>query len=97
MKTIPKLLIFGLVEFAVFGLMVFLPAGTVGDVGSLGDKWAFTLYDNSKRELLSFVFVEEGEARRAAKAMQEILTGVAALAPAPKTRSPFFSVPTKRA
>ena len=29
MKTIPKLLVFGLVEFAVFGLMLFLPAGTV--------------------------------------------------------------------
>jgi protein-S-isoprenylcysteine O-methyltransferase Ste14 len=28
-KTIPKLLVFGLVEFAVFGLMLFLPAGTV--------------------------------------------------------------------
>ncbi len=29
MKTIPKLLVFGLVEFAVFGLMLFVPAGTV--------------------------------------------------------------------
>lgn len=29
MKTIPKLLVFGLVEFAAFGLMVFVPAGTV--------------------------------------------------------------------
>ena len=29
MKTIPKLLIFGLVEFAVFGLMLFFPAGTL--------------------------------------------------------------------
>ncbi len=28
MKTIPKLLIFALVEFVVFGLMLFLPAGT---------------------------------------------------------------------
>lgn len=28
MKTIPKLLVFGLVEFAVFGLMLFVPAGT---------------------------------------------------------------------
>jgi protein-S-isoprenylcysteine O-methyltransferase Ste14 len=28
-KTIPKLLAFGLVEFAVFGLMLFVPAGTV--------------------------------------------------------------------
>ena len=69
----------------------------MGDVGPLGDDWAFTLYDHEERELLAFVFVEEGEARRAAKAMQEILTGVAALAPAPKTQSPFFSVPTKRA
>ena len=78
-------------------MMEVLPAGSVGDVGSIGDEWAFTLYDNNKRELLAFVFVEEGEARRAAKAMQEILTGVAALAPAPKTQSPIFSVPTKRA
>ena len=37
MKTIPKLLIFGLVEFAVFGLMVFLPAGTV----SYWQAWVF--------------------------------------------------------
>jgi protein-S-isoprenylcysteine O-methyltransferase Ste14 len=36
-KTIPKLLIFGLVEFAVFGLMVFLPAGTV----SYWQAWVF--------------------------------------------------------
>jgi protein-S-isoprenylcysteine O-methyltransferase Ste14 len=28
-KTIPKLLVFGLVEFAAFGLMLFVPAGTV--------------------------------------------------------------------
>jgi protein-S-isoprenylcysteine O-methyltransferase Ste14 len=28
-KTIPKLLVLGLVEFAVFGLMLFVPAGTV--------------------------------------------------------------------
>ena len=28
MKTIPKMLVFGLVEFVVFGLMLFLPAGT---------------------------------------------------------------------
>jgi protein-S-isoprenylcysteine O-methyltransferase Ste14 len=28
-KTIPKLLVVGLVEFAVFGLMLFVPAGTV--------------------------------------------------------------------
>ena len=71
----------------------------MGDVGPLGDEWAFTLYDHEERELLAFVFVEEGEARRAAKAMQEILAGVAALAPAPApgTRSSFFSVPTRRA
>ena len=28
MKTVPKMLVFGLVEFVVFGAMVFLPAGT---------------------------------------------------------------------
>ena len=72
-------------------------AGSVGDVGQLGDKWSFTLFDNNDRELLAFVFVEEGEARRAAKAMQEILTGVAALAPAQGIQSSFFSVPTRRA
>lgn len=72
-------------------------AGSVGDVGQLGDKWSFTLFDSNERELLAFVFVEEGEARRAAKAMQDILTGVAALAPAQGTQSSFFSVPTRRA
>ena len=72
-------------------------AGSVGEVGPIGDEWAFTLFDNTDRELLAFVFMEEGEARRAAKAMQEILAGVAALAPAQGTRSPFFSVPTRRA
>ena len=29
MKTIPKMLVFGVVEFVVFGSMLFLPAGTV--------------------------------------------------------------------
>ena len=29
MKIIPKLLVFGLVEFALFGLMLFVPAGTI--------------------------------------------------------------------
>ena len=29
MKTIPKMLVFGLVELVVFGLMVFFPAGTL--------------------------------------------------------------------
>jgi hypothetical protein len=72
-------------------------AGSVGDVGPIGDEWAFTLYDNTDRELLAFVFTEEGEARRAAKAMQDILTGVAALAPAQWTQSSSFSVPTRRA
>ena len=28
MKTIPKMLVFGLVELVVFGLMLFFPAGT---------------------------------------------------------------------
>jgi hypothetical protein len=72
-------------------------AGSVGEVGPIGDEWAFTLFDNTGRELLAFVFTEEGEARRAAKAMQEILAGVAALAPAQGTQSSFFSVPTRRA
>ncbi len=72
-------------------------AGSVGDVGQLGDEWSFMLYDSAEHELLAFVFAEEGEARRAAKAMQEILAGVAALAPAQGTRSAFFSVPTRRA
>ena len=78
-------------------MMEVIPAGSVGDVGRLGDKWAFTLYDNNERELLAFVFVEEGEARRTARAMQETLAGVAALAPAEGKRSSFFSVPTRRA
>ena len=78
-------------------MMEGVPAGSIGDVGQLGDKWSFTLFDNNERELLAFVFVEEGEARRAAKAMQEILTGVTALVPAQGTQSSFFSVPTKRA
>lgn len=37
MTTIPKLLIFGLVEFAVFGLMLFFPAGTL----SYWQAWVF--------------------------------------------------------
>ena len=74
-------------------MMEGMPAGSVGDVGHLGEEWAFTLYDKNERELLAFVFVEEGEARRAAKAMKEILAGVAALEPAQGTQSPFFSVP----
>ena len=57
-------------------------AGTVGDVGQLGDEWAFTLYDKDEREIVAFVFVEEGEARRAAKAMQMIVAEACALSPA---------------
>lgn len=63
-------------------MMEVMPAGSVGDVGQIGDEWAFTLYDNNERELLAFVFVEEGEARRAAKAMQMIVAEACALSPA---------------
>jgi hypothetical protein len=34
-------------------------AGHIGDVGQIGDQWAFTLYDYNDRELLAFLFVEE--------------------------------------
>ena len=64
-------------------------------MGQLGDEFAFTLYDHEDRELLAFVFAEEGEARRAAKVMQTIVTGTSALAPA-ESRTSDFVVPIRR-
>jgi hypothetical protein len=52
-------------------------AGSVGDPP--GDEWSFTLFDNNERELLAFVFADEPGARKAAKAMQDILARCCAL------------------
>jgi hypothetical protein len=57
-------------------------AGSVGDVGPLGDEWSFMLYDHQEREIVAFVFGIEGDARRAAKAMQMTVAEASALAPA---------------
>ncbi len=54
-------------------------AGSVGDIGRLGDGWSFTLYDNAERELLAFVFADEPDERKAAKAMQDILASATAV------------------
>ena len=62
--------------------------GSIGDVGPLGDEWAFTLYDGQERELMAFVFHDEREARQAAKMMQDVLAGTVALAPARLHRGP---------
>jgi len=48
------------------------PVGSIGDVGPLGDEWAFTLYDGQERELMAFVFHDERDARQAAKMMQNV-------------------------
>ena len=40
-------------------------AGSVGDVGPIGDEWSFTLFDHQEREIVAFVFGSEGDARRA--------------------------------
>jgi hypothetical protein len=39
-----------------------VPAGSIGEVAQLGDEWSFTLYDTDEREIVAFVFVEEGRA-----------------------------------
>ena len=57
-------------------------AGSVGDVGPLGDEWSFTLFDKDEREIVAFDFESEGDARRAAKAMQMIVAEACALSPA---------------
>ena len=57
-------------------------AGCVGDVGPLGDEWSFTLFDKDEREIVAFVFGIEGDARRAAKAMQMMVAEASALSPA---------------
>ena len=54
-------------------------AGSVGDVGRIGDDWSVTLYDNAERELLAFVFADEPGARKAAKAMQDVIARAVAL------------------
>jgi hypothetical protein len=39
------------------------PVGSVGDVGPLGDEWAFTLYDGQEREITAFAFESEMDAQ----------------------------------
>jgi hypothetical protein len=70
-------------------------AGSVGDVGRLGDEWSFTLYYNAKLELLAFVFADEPGARKAAKAMQDILARTGALSVSDERA--LVSVPVLRA
>jgi hypothetical protein len=55
-------------------------AASVGDVGQLGDEWAFTLFDQEEREIAAFVFHDEREARQAAKMMQDIVARAVAVA-----------------
>ena len=38
--------------------------GSIGDVGPLGDEWAFTLRDSREREVAAFVFHDERDARQ---------------------------------
>jgi hypothetical protein len=68
--------------------------GSVGDVGPSGDEWGFSLYDGEERELLAFMFNDEHDARAAAKAMQEVMARVVALAPADERG--FIAVPVVR-
>jgi hypothetical protein len=63
-------------------MMEGMPAGSVGDVGQLGDEWAFTLYDHEDRELLALVFADEPDARKAAKATQDVLARAVAISAA---------------
>ena len=74
---------------------VCMRAGSLGDVGQLGDEWSFTLYDHQEREIVAFVFESEGDARRAAKAMQMIVAEASALSPAESGPSDF-AVPIRR-
>lgn len=62
-------------------MMEGMPAGSGGDVGPLGDEWAFTLFDHEEREIAAFVFHDERTARQAAKAMQDIVARAIAISP----------------
>ena len=70
-------------------------AGSVGEVGPIGDEWSFMLFDNEEREIVAFVFAIEGDARQAAKAMQMVVAEACALAPAESVPSDF-AVPVRR-
>jgi hypothetical protein len=56
-------------------------AASIGDVGHLGDEWAFTLFDTQDREIAAFVFNDERDARQAHKAMQVVVTRAMAVSP----------------
>ncbi|HEX4080081.1 MAG TPA: hypothetical protein VHX61_14545 [Rhizomicrobium sp.] len=57
-------------------------AASIGDVGRLGDEFAFTLFDGQDREIAAFVFETEQDARAGAKMMQDILARTVAVSPA---------------
>jgi len=57
-------------------------AGSLSDVGELGDEWGFTLYDVHGEELLAFAFSTEQVARTAHKMMSHIVIEAVAIVPA---------------
>lgn len=48
-------------------------AGSLSDVGALGDEWVFTLYDVQGEELLCFAFETEQAARTAHKMVSHVV------------------------
>jgi hypothetical protein len=67
-------------------------AGSLSDVGELGDEFAFTLYDVHGEELLAFVYATEHDARAAHKMMSEALWRAMAICPT-KEPTGFVAVP----
>jgi hypothetical protein len=67
-------------------------AGSLSDVGELGDEFAFTLYDVHGEELLAFVHATEHDARAAHKMMSEAVWRAMAICPTSE-RSGFAAVP----
>jgi hypothetical protein len=68
--------------FAASGVIALVVVEALGDVGQLGDEWAFTLYDALEREIAAFVFHDERDARQAHKMMQDVVARAMAVSPA---------------
>jgi hypothetical protein len=72
-----------------------LPAGSVSDIGKIGEEFSFTLYDHEDRELMAFLFDNEADARGAWFEMKRILGRAVALSPADDRG--FVAVPIVKA
>ena len=56
-------------------------AGSLSEVGELGDEWGFTLYDANGEELVAFIFHDEKTARTAHKMLSHVAIEATAIGP----------------